>query len=200
MINGAVTSFTLDRDSQSGLISANDFGVTFLGTSCVGGTSDPSSTEGLAGTGGDNSGFGDEEPTNRARDQRSHAGMRQSEGEEGPSRRQQGKLQEARRQEDFLFLTRDLGNSHLQQQSIYNYHILLRVTDELFTNGSSTSKRGTRSVSSHLFSYSWAEQAEEWYCLSFSFNLMSARVENFSRASKRAWSVSANRILSEGVH
>ena len=53
----------------------------------MGGTSDPSSTSGLAGTNGDKSGFGDEGPMNGARDQCSHAGMRQSEGEEGPSRR-----------------------------------------------------------------------------------------------------------------
>ncbi len=47
--------------------------------------SDPSSIGGLVGTDGNTSGFGDEGPVNGARDKLSHAGMRQLEGEEGPS-------------------------------------------------------------------------------------------------------------------
>ncbi len=86
-MDGAVTSFILGRHSQSELINENDFGAMLSGTLCIGGTLDPNSTEGLVGTGIDNSGFGDEEPTKGARDQRSHTGIRQSEGEVGPSRR-----------------------------------------------------------------------------------------------------------------
>ncbi len=85
--DGVVTSCISGRHSQSELINENDFGAMVSGTSCVGGTSDPNSTGGLAGTGVDNSGFGDEGLTKGARDQCSHAGIRQSEGEEGPSRR-----------------------------------------------------------------------------------------------------------------
>ena len=57
------------------------------GTSREGGTLDPSLSDGLAGTDGNKAGFGEEGPVNGARDKFSHAGMRQSEGEEGPSRR-----------------------------------------------------------------------------------------------------------------
>ncbi len=55
----------------------------------MGNTSDPSSSEGAVGTDGDKIGFGETgpEPVKGARDNFSHAGMRQSEGEEGPSRR-----------------------------------------------------------------------------------------------------------------
>ncbi len=84
---GAVTSFTLDRDSQCGSTCTNDLWAMASGTSWEGGSSDPSSSEGAAGTDDDKLGLGETEPVKGARDRFSHAGMRQSEGEEGPSRR-----------------------------------------------------------------------------------------------------------------
>ncbi len=57
------------------------------GTSREGGTSDPSFFDGLAGTDGNKASFGEEGPVDGARDKLSHMGMRQSEGEEGLSRR-----------------------------------------------------------------------------------------------------------------
>ena len=60
------------------------------GTSLEGKASlDPSSSEGVAGTDSGGIGFGETEPepVKGVRDNFSHVGIRQSEGEEGPSRR-----------------------------------------------------------------------------------------------------------------
>ncbi len=61
------------------------------------------------------------------------------------------------------------------------------------------SKAHIHKVNYVLVSYSRADRAEEERCLSFSFSLMSVSVENFSKASSQARSVSAKQILSEGV-
>ncbi len=86
---GAETSLTWGMASQWESTCDKDLGAMMSGTSWVGDRSDPSSSEGVAGTDGDEIGWGETEPEpiKGARDNFSHTGIRTSDGEEGPSRR-----------------------------------------------------------------------------------------------------------------
>ncbi len=89
MVAGAETSLTWGTASQWESTCINDLGATMSGTSLVGKVSDPSSSEGAAGTDGDGIGWGETEleSIKGPRDNFSYAGTRESDGEEGPSRR-----------------------------------------------------------------------------------------------------------------
>ncbi len=89
MVAGVETSLTWGIASQWESTCDKDLGATVSGTSRVGGMSDPSLSEGAAGTDDDKFGWGETElePMKGARDNFSHAGIRELDGEEGPSRR-----------------------------------------------------------------------------------------------------------------
>ncbi len=148
--------------------------------------SDPSSTEGLAGTSGDNSGFGDKGPTNEARDQCSHTGMRQSEGEEGPSRRTVSwSIKGNRRPIDKRTSSslRVILGIAIYNSRVYTIITFLLEAQMNYSQTDLASLKGVHGVLVLVFLVTVGRNGQK-NDTAFPFLQMSARVENFSRASK----------------